>query len=191
MTVKIIKTETKINVSSPYNKNLPSDAKNIGGKWNAENKYWSFDLRDESAVRQLYINVYGTDGTAATGDLVDIEVIYDDLESSAFGDDDMVLDGMMIAHRPGRDYAVRLSQNVILKSGQFPASGGSMKNPALNGHDEDIILIVRDIPRLKAEKIKKAYSGITIISQEIDKAKLLAEKAILIKRISEIDTILQ
>ena len=68
-------TENKISVASPYHPDLPRAARRMGGSWNGST--WQFDPRDEQRVRKLYIEIYGTDGEAATEDLVTLEVSYD------------------------------------------------------------------------------------------------------------------
>ena len=64
MTVKLTRTEIAISVIAPYNTSFVTAAKRLAGKWNNADKAWVFDRRNESAVRNLLTEVYGTDGEA-------------------------------------------------------------------------------------------------------------------------------
>ena len=50
MTVKITRTETRITVTSEYNKEFVTRAHNLAGTFDSATKSWSFDIRDEADV---------------------------------------------------------------------------------------------------------------------------------------------
>lgn len=191
MAVNISKKFGKLVALSPYNSELPSRAKKIGGKWSPDLKGWVFDLRDEIKVRELYVNVYGTDGTQGIGDIVTLRIELDKCYFEAVGRGSKVeLCGRIIARRMYRDSEVKLSDGVVITSGDFPSSGGSVKNPAIDAKGCEIVLEVRDVPRVKAAEIIEYYEGVSIIDQGVDVLALEAEKSALLKRLSEINKLL-
>jgi hypothetical protein len=170
-------------LSSPYHPDLPAKARALGGRFDPATRRWSFDPRDEARVRDLAREVYGTDGQP--GDTVTVRL---DLAKSSLGTgrQTIYLAGRQIAHRPGRDAAVRLGEGVIIVDGGFRSRGGSMKYPALAWED-GTVLEVRDLPAGHADL---AGRGVTLIDQTIDRAALAAERERLTARISEIDQLL-
>lgn len=169
----------RIALQSPYHPDIPSRAKNIGGRWNSTRKQWTFDARDESAVRDLAREIYGTDGSQAA-DLVTIRVGVDrDADSS----DTWFAYGRQIAHRRGRDEQVRLGEGVVIVEGGFPRSGGSVKYPQLRA-ESGTVLEIRDVPRTLV------VDGEEIVGETLDIEGLRAERERLAARIAEIDALL-
>lgn len=196
MTIKIKKVENKIKAYSPYNPDLPKRARNLGGKWNGA--CWVFDYRDEKRVRELYIEIYGTDGSIATGDLVTLRVTTKDFANETlywYADKaGLYFAGRSIAYATGRDSGARLSEGVILIKGGF-TSGGSMKNWETKAKSCETIFELRDVPRKKAletiEEEKDTYfKSIEIIENKVNVDALMEEKKALLARIKEIETLL-
>ena len=186
--VQITKTENKIHVESPYNPDLPSRARKLGGKWNAAQKVWSFDARDEDRVRKLYRNIYGTDGSADNGESVTVRCktqnkIYSERHSGLF------IGPVQVARAFGRDSGATLADNVVILRGSI-GSGGSRAN----WHtitSEGVELEIRDIPRGTAKQVLSDSDWTSeIIDTTIDKSDLEEEKQQLLARIAEIDELL-
>jgi hypothetical protein len=182
-------TEGFIRVQSPYNPEFLSKAHKLNGRWSSP--YWVFDERDEQRVRDVLVDVYGTDGAPIS--TVTCHVTF----PKAIYTDSLFLLGREVTRRPSRDAAVRLGQGVIILKGAFYASGGSTKHPIIGGSIE-VVLEVRDVPEALANKELLASSAgatggliIQIVNKTIAREdELLAEKAKLLARIAEIDAAL-
>lgn len=72
-----------ISVSSPYHPDFPAKARSLGGKWSPSSRVWTFDQRDEQRVRDLCKKIFGTDGSAAGGDLVTVRLTIPEREVAA------------------------------------------------------------------------------------------------------------
>jgi len=188
-TITLTKTETQIIVASPYNPNLPSKAKRLGGKWSPTDKSWLFDLRDEQHVRELYISIYGTDGTTNATETVTIRATigehgWEELCGSLF------LYGRQVARARSRDSGAILGDGVIVLKGGF-SSGGSVKNWRTIARPGTVFEL-RDVPR-KAYKDNGAPDGIAkieLLEEKTDKEALKEERKRLMARIAEINKLL-
>ncbi|MEZ5130326.1 MAG: hypothetical protein R2763_01170 [Mycobacterium sp.] len=163
---------------SPYNRDLPARARQLGGRWDADGKRWSFDLRDESRVRDLARDIYGTDGSVEeAADTVTVRV---DCNGYARRQG-ITVGGRTVASRRYRDEAVRLSEGVVIVSGGFRDSGGSMRYPVIG--ETTAVIEVRDVPRAAAQA-----EGFPIVDEQAGRMEQLAtERARLVARIAEID----
>ncbi len=189
-----------IHTSTPYDPAFVAACKQLNGKWHAATKTWTFDSRDEAAVREACIKAFGTDGSdTTTVELVDVRV---SLHNDGCGEE-LRMFGRCLARRPGRDCAVRLGEGVVIVAGGFPGSGGSAKHPALSANP-GTVLEVRDVPAsLVTERPlilskwedgarTKAQAGIEIVKRdEIDRKAMAAERERLMARLAEIDALLK
>lgn len=181
MDVTITTQGGKTTLTSPYHPDLPAQARKLGGRFDRASKAWAFDARDEQRVRDLATKIYGTDGSTA----VELVTVHLDLDKIPGDDQSLWVAGREIARRPGRDYSVKLGENVVILEGGFPGSGGSMKYPALEARD-GTILEVRDLPRSAVEA--EDPDGITIVDvRALEVDALLAERERLLARLAEID----
>lgn len=177
---------SRIVLDAPYHPNMPKRARALGGRFDGVSKTWSFDVRDEERVRAMARDIYGTDGSTAV-ELVTVRV---NLDVYPHERQTMFFAGRKIAHRPGRDYSVRLGDGVVVVEGGFPGSGGSMKNPALSPKD-GTVLEIRDLPRTAVEAEMAKYGGIEIVEESGPSVEeLLAERERLLARLAEIDQLL-
>lgn len=136
----------RIYVTTPYHPTMVNRARELNGTWHAESKYWSFDARDEETIRALCITLYGTDGSPVEEPLVTVLAqLTDDTRDLLEATDSLFLCGREIAWRKSRDYAVRLGEGVVIRSGGFPGSGGSARYPLLCPL-LNTVLEVRDVP---------------------------------------------
>lgn len=188
----------RIRVFSPYNAEFPTRAKELGGRWDASARCWTFDPRDEPAVRSLCREFYGTDGSAPA-DVMTIRFDFDKLGLRDMGDlqrsRKFTLGGRMVCERPGRDWRVKLGQGVVLVDGVFAASGGSMKHPAL-GDLSGVVLEIRDLPRRMVEDAVDIYGeAVDVMAAATPgvarRDALMAELASLRQRIAEIEAELE
>lgn len=181
--VDITTTGNTITVTSPYHPDFSPAARNLGGRWNPATKTWSFDTRDETAVRELCTDLFGTDGStpAAT---VTVRLCLD--RWMRLRTDSIYFAGRRVAHRASRDSRVQLGDGVILVQGGFPASGGSVKNVDLCPQ-ESTVLEIRDVP---AGHSDLKDDDATIVDTTLDRDALRAERERLVARLAEIDALL-
>jgi hypothetical protein len=131
----------RVIVATPYNPRFPAAARNLGGRWEAAQLRWTFDIRDEQAVRNLLLSIYGTDGTPTP--TVTARRSWQSGESLP---GEIWIAGRLVLSRPERDGSVRLGQGVVLVSGGFRTSGGSARYPQIGPLPQDVTIEIRDIP---------------------------------------------
>lgn len=185
MQVHISQTQTTVSVTSPFNTEFVAKARKLGGKWNSS--AWVFDARDEERVRELCREYYGSDGISEQ--TCTLRISYVDGAGAYQGP--LTVHGRVIARATGRDSGAKLGESVIVLSGGF-GSGGSAKNWTTYAHDNTVVL-VRDFPRAVAERLVLDKPGKYAIEPEtapIDRGKLVEERALIAKRLAEIDALL-
>lgn len=186
MNTDIVISETDfgmIAVSSPVNPDFVKGAKRLGGKWSGDTKAWLFDVRDRGRVEDLLATCYGY-SAAASGELATVRIVLD--EDNA-GDKEVYFAGRSICSRRYRDVPVKTADNVVVIDGEFPASAGSMRYPAVIRGSRTVTIEVRDVPveALAAEK-ELRFERIDADTQAQREA-LIAERERLIARLAEID----
>jgi len=193
MTVRIERKGTSLAVTCPYNPGFGRKAKEIAGQWDSNGKTWNFDVRNEELVRNLLIDVYGTDDSA-TAELVSVKLVITlpDEEECQVGPTCgvLVIAGRVVAAASGRDSGARLGEGVVVVSGGFK-SGGSMKNWATMAKPNTVV-ILHDVPRAVAEKAVSNWeegSGIVPGQPRVDIEALKTERERLLARVAEIDVI--
>lgn len=186
MNTDIVISETDfgmIAVSSPFNPDFVKGAKRLGGKWSGDTKAWLFDVRDRGRVEDLLATCYGY-SVAPSGELATVRIVLD--EDNA-GDKEVYFAGRSICSRRYRDAPVKTADNVVVIDGEFPASAGSMRYPAVIRGSRTVTIEVRDVPveALVAEK-ELRFERIDADTQAQREA-LIAERERLIARLAEID----
>ena len=186
MNTDIVISETDfgmIAVSSPFNPDFVKGAKRLGGKWSGDTKAWLFDVRERGRVEDLLATCYGY-SAAASGELATVRIVLD--EDNA-GDKEVYFAGRSICSRRYRDAPVKTADNVVVIDGEFPASAGAMRYPAVIRGSRTVTIEVRDVPveALAAEK-ELRFERIDADTQAQREA-LIAERERLIARLAEID----
>lgn len=182
-------------VTAPYHPSFAGFARQLGGRWMADKRAWSFDARDVGRVRDLLLDMFGTDGSLM--ELVTLRVVCDSsVWDKCGGDIEIWLAGRLVAKTLGRDATPRLGSGVVVIAGKGFGSGGSRKNPEVQFHGGTIFEL-RDVPLRIAKRVADAHPKyITVESsimspppEQLDtkRAELLAERAALAARLSEID----
>lgn len=171
ISISIDQHDGRIAVTSPYHPDFPGAARAAGGRWDVAHKAWTFDARDESRVRSLLLEIYGTDGSVMTSDLVTIRTI----SACPYGQD-WYLAGRRLASRSGRDERVRLGEGVVIITGGFPARGGSAKRPDIDA-ESGTVLEVRDVPRAAAVAAAAAGDAEIVPAPITDRCRELEEEA--------------
>jgi hypothetical protein len=181
MEVKVTVTDTSVRVLSPYNVGFVSGARRMSGKWSSP--VWVFHRNDELRVRNLCKQVYGTDGEGVA-DTVSVRVEFDGSEDGH--QEPITVGGRVVARAFGRDSGAKLGDGVVVEKGGFN-SGGSVKNwrTEVTG---GTVVVIHDFPRGKAESM-----GLEVVDNQvkINREELMGERERLVRRLEEIDKILE
>lgn len=178
---------------TPYHPDFPRAARDLGGKW--KDPAWVFDARDAQRVRDLCLDIWGTDGTPC--ELVTLRVVLAGAAIDRAGNDtEIYIGGRRCAWVFGRDdQRARLGDGVVLVAGRVFGSG-SRNNPDISW-SEGATVEVRDIPAEMAANVRaRAPELVEIldspVSPDVPEANpavqaLMAERAKLTARLTEID----
>ncbi len=178
----------KIAVDTPYNPSFVSKIKKAGGKWNPGNKTWEIDERTIDTVRAIMREVYGQDDMPQ--ETVTVKVTIGDKNLKEWRAP-VVLFGRNIASARGRDGGARVGEGVCFEKGGCD-SGGSMKNwyTIVSAGSE---ITIYEVPRLAVEQKlgwKDEYGTFEVVENGDPLAALRAEKEALLKRLAEIEELL-
>lgn len=140
-TIKLETQGEKLIVKAPFHPEMSPKARDLGGKWDSKQSVWTFDPRDEQAVREMLIALFGTDGSP-----VATTTVLHEVTTKEAAEPQLWLCGRKVAERVTRDSKVRLGQGVRYSDPEkmFPERGGSAKYPALEG--TGVVLEIRDVP---------------------------------------------
>lgn len=188
-TVTTIIDGNLIKVKSPFSSFFVTRAKQIQGEW--KKPYWIFPLKNKEYVINALLDIYGDCNELSDKEIPCVDVILD-MDKYPWGHY-IKIDKFVVAERPARNADVILSPKALVIKGGFEESGGSVKNPCIDVLDGTIIK-VENIPLVVAERAKN-LDGITIKEINHDENKnnkesLLEERERLVKRLEEIDTLL-
>lgn len=173
--MNIIRDSGQIKVQSPYSPEFIKKAKELAGKWSKP--YWIFDEKVAERLNEVLIEIYGEGFEEVKR--ADIEINLDIYDND--GEDQLMFRNLILATRFSRDSAVKVSENVYVKSGGFLSRGGSAKYPEVTW--EDGTILVASVPITLIDNLPE---GVSVVDKAL-KAKLEEEKEELLKRISEID----
>lgn len=132
-------------LKAPYHPDCAKRAKLLGGYWNATQKQWQFDPRDELRVCELARELYGTDGRIPV-DLVTVRLTHAEKGQCGIGQLRAIrFAGRELAFVYGRDSGAKLGENTVAIRGSL-SSSGSMRYPAIVCA-AGTTLEARDLPR--------------------------------------------
>lgn len=172
-------------LDAPYDPALPKLARALGGRWDGPERVWRFDARDEAAVRQLAVEIYGTDGTVdADQPGVTVRVA---VRQHVWADE-LRLAGRVIARRNARDGQVRFGEGTVLVASGFEPRGGSVRDPQL-APLSGTVLEVRDVPAGQATRMVAQGAGaVTILSAHSETVeRLQARRAELLRELGQVE----
>ena len=182
MKIKNIENQ-KLAVYTEYNSEFIARVKEIGGKWNHHEFAWFVDYENKDALRQICLEIFGTDGTTDNTVKVKLTAL-DDLASWG----SYKIAGKILVRVWDRDSGARPGDGVILLSGKIN-SGGSRKNYSAQIDKGSVFRL--SLSRDRLSEINPDEWKYEIIEKEDDaRAKLLAEKEALEKRLAEINNLL-
>lgn len=186
--------DNKIEVIAPYNNSFIKKARMLKGHWNG--KGWEFKKEYENIIKEHLMDIYGDDGGIIPKCVVRVNLSkLTDINYNKIWDDEVRMFGRTLAIRKYRDSAPLLDKTVVLVKGGFSNSGGSRNNPNLKFYD-NTILQIDDVPEHLYVKLLNEYDLkddndiIYRVDNKNNIDKLKEEKERLLKRLSEIDDIL-
>lgn len=185
MNIEIKRNNNKLLITSPYSRSFVSKMRNLQGKWNAELKVWEVSEDFEDKVYDAILKIYRVDLTGKEEYMI-VEYNAKDFENR--DTDDIRIGNFITVYRPSRDAEVILNDTAIMQ-GEFDKTGGSAKYPSVfDRWDERDVILRSTIYKKEYEKLsEEEKSKLTIIKKQDKKERLLNEKEILIKRLSEIE----
>lgn len=128
-----------IALEAPFYEEANTDYRNIGGSWKGDKRHWEFDARDIDRLRAVLKKHFGHDDRPyEKADILlklDCTILQD--EFWAFG--------RLIFKRWNRDQQLSRGPGVIVVDGTLPATGGSVKYPAV-GTFNNVVIEIRDVP---------------------------------------------
>lgn len=184
MTIKVEIKDNRIFVNSPYNAAFIGKAKEIGGRWDAPSKSWTFEESNKNLVNDALIDFYG-EGINGKAETIKV-----DYQASKFEDvykGNISIGNLVTVTRRYRDRPVTITPGTIVIEGSFETSGGSSKSPRPDA-DTDVILrteLPLTVYNSLSDKVKEK------LTVQSDRADLEAEKARLLARLAEIDALLK
>jgi len=145
--------DDKMMVQSDYNKQFVDFAHNMHGKW--QNNSWVFDKELADDVEKALKDIFGY-GDETVNILIKIKANGEIMEGLDYNHGTILLKGVQICRRAGRDWAVKMAESAYLVSGDFGKSGGSVKNPTCIGYGstDDITIKFLGFPKSKFEAIE-------------------------------------
>jgi len=179
--IQVKKTDSGIEVVTPYNSNFVSDLKKSisGAKWNGS--AWIVPVQAEAAIMNMLKEFYGYDPAEK---FVTVKIT---AKKELRGPrENVYFKGFPIAHARGRDSGAKVSDGVIKLSGTI-TSGGSVKNwdtVVREGASFQVSIPV-------SQAIETDEWAVEKIETVIDKADLIAERERLMARIAEINRMME
>ena len=122
MFVSVKNINNSIHVKTQYNPDFTSAAKQIGGKFNFDEKAWQFDERNQELVKNTLMSIFGTNGYYQP--IIDVEVTVKKRITAE--NSPIYLAGRIIAQARGRDSGATCGEKVAFIE-KKPQSGGSAK----------------------------------------------------------------
>ncbi len=207
--VTTVVSENRLEVTSPYNPDVIDAFKARGGKWDGDKKCWAFESGSVKngllAVKELFgiseetVTIQVEKADDGREYMSNAEAIEKGVPPSRPDDGPLAcgtvqvrppkvgwqngqyvsVGGYLLASRRGRDYGANLVETLV--SGTVPKTGGSVKNP-------DVRLAEDCVFELEVRKDWAIDNGFMVGEANED---LRAEKAALLKRIAQIDAILE
>lgn len=191
MTVEIEFKNNQMYVHTPYNREFISESHMYNGKFNASEKAWVFDVRDEQNIRQVLFKIFGTDGSPAELCTARITVVRE-LEAE---NESIILGGRVIARATDRDSGARPGDGIVFIN-KKPQSGGSVKywktiiEPGTVFEIRDIpaavVEMLRNNDRLETELVNDTSASVSETERKI--AALTAQREQIDQQIRELQS---
>ena len=191
--INITRKENLLFVVSPYNEAFISFARAVNAKWSKDKKAWVFNLENETLKEKLDKKLYEI--YKYTEDKTDralkLKAKCEDISQggrSKF----LAIGNYVLVERYNRDSAVTyVDSSVYICKGEFLGSGGSANYPSVTfteGAEITFEISEKFFNSLDEEEKSKFM---IISKEEIDRKNLLEEKSRLLKKLEEINKLLE
>lgn len=181
--------DDKAMLYTPYNPEFVKRIKKFSdARWNSGEKCWTIDESNLGAARVIMKEIYGY-ADNEINEKVTLKIHVKESVSKKHGD--VILFGKILSHATGRDSGARSGSDVAYIHGS-DYSGGSAKNwESVVSEDSEILLhnVNKNLYEEYLENPQEEYE-IEVVTDSIDSAALKQEKERLLKRIKEIDHLL-
>lgn len=181
--------DDKAMLYTPYNPEFVKRIKKFSdARWNSGEKCWTIDESNLDAARVIMKEIYGY-ADNEINEKVTLKIHVKESVSKKHGD--VILFGKILSHATGRDSGARSGSDVAYIHGSA-YSGGSVKNwESVVSEDSEILLhnVNKNLYEEYLENPQEEYE-IEVVTDSIDSAALKQEKELLLKRIKEIDHLL-
>lgn len=181
--------DDKAMLYTPYNPEFVKRIKKFSdARWNSGEKCWTIDESNLDAARVIMKEIYGY-ADNEINEKVTLKIHVKESVSKKHGD--VILFGKILSHATGRDSGARSGSDVAYIHGSA-YSGGSAKNwKSVVSEDSEILLhnVNKNLYEEYLENPQEEYE-IEVVTDSIDSAALKQEKERLLKRIKEIDHVL-
>lgn len=181
--------DDKAMLYTPYNPEFVKRIKKFSdARWNSGEKCWTIDESNLDAARVIMKEIYGY-ADNEINEKVTLKIHVKESVSKKHGD--VILFGKILSHATGRDSGARSGSDVAYIHGSA-CSGGSAKNwESVVSEDSEILLhnVNKNLYEEYLENPQEEYE-IEVVTDSIDSAALKQEKELLLKRIKEIDHVL-
>lgn len=181
--------DDKAMLYTPYNPEFVKRIKKFSdARWNSGEKCWTIDESNLDAARVIMKEIYGY-ADNEINEKVTLKIHVKESVSKKHGD--VILFGKILSHATGRDSGARSGSDVAYINGSA-YSGGSAKNwESVVSEDSEILLhnVNKNLYEEYLENPQEEYE-IEVVTDSIDSAALKQEKELLLKRIKEIDHLL-
>lgn len=181
--------DDKAMLYTPYNPEFVKRIKKFSdARWNSGEKCWTIDESNLDAARVIMKEIYGY-ADNEINEKVTLKIHVKESVSKKHGD--VILFGKILSHATGRDSGARSGSDVAYINGSA-YSGGSAKNwESVVSEDSKILLhnVNKNLYEEYLENPQEEYE-IEVVTDSIDSAALKQEKELLLKRIKEIDHVL-
>lgn len=184
--LKIVITDKDARVCTPYNPDFVEKIKGIGSaRWTGA--YWRIPIEAVDAARSIMRDVYGYDDISEN-ETVTLKLTFNEDIREHSGD--VVYFGKVLAHAYSRDGGARVGEDVAFISGGA-TSGGSRKHWD-SVVEEGSVAILSNVNKNVYERTKLDEDiTVELIEDKVDRMKLQGEKERSLKRVADIDRILQ
>lgn len=186
--IDIKEKDGRASIYTPFNPVFLDAIRGVNdSKWNHDEKCWSVPMSEVDVVRKFMLDVFGrSDITLA--DVVTIRLTAIEKADACRGD--LIFANKVLSHATGRDSGAKTGYDVSLIHGNVK-SGGSVKN-WLSIAEEGSVFILRNVNRavLKNQEDTDFFTYEIIEDEKPRRSDLLEEKEILLKRLDQINKLL-
>lgn len=198
--MKITIKDGKANIYTPYNYDFKEKVKAMNGTWDADDKCWTVEENAVDAVREIMLDIYG-ENDITKGEKIEVKIQIKDSNDKKEGTwcqkGDITFIGKTLASASSCNSGARAGKDVYYIQGSCTSSGS--RKYWYTDIEEDSIIVLKNVNKSLYDKYvadntrEPFYRDIIILEVNAEKNdidKLKAEKEALLKRLAEIEKLL-